>query len=386
MAQESKQARIAIVGAGIGGLTAATTLARAGFAVDVYEQAARFARVGAGIQMLPNAMKALRRLGLEEHLRDIAFAPISHLDRDWDSGAVTNDMPMPEDRFGAPYLCLHRADLHAALAQLVPEERVHLGKKLVDLQPSSNGVQLQFADGTRANADAVVAADGIHSLIRERMLGPDSPIHRGRVAYRAVFPAALLNGKDLGPSRTKWWGPDRHIVIYYTTRKRDEVYFVTSVPEPVDWLTPESWSAKGDMVELRSKYVGFHEDVVAVLEACPDCHKWAILERDPLPRWSDGRTVLIGDACHPMTPYMAQGGATSIEDAVVLARSLAESSSFETAFALYEAHRKPRTSRIQAISSANTWLRHHEPDTSWLYGYDPWEVKLEPGAVPTPVS
>jgi salicylate hydroxylase/6-hydroxynicotinate 3-monooxygenase len=372
--------QIAIVGAGIGGLTAASTLASAGFQLDVYEQAPRFARVGAGIQMLPNAMKALRRLGLEPHLRKIAFAPVSHLDRDWDTGVVTNDMPMPEERFGAPYLCLHRAELHAALADLVPTQRVHLGKRLIDLEAHGDQVQLDFADGSHALADAVIGADGIHSLIRERMLGPDQPIHRGRVAYRATFPAALLNGMDLGPSRTKWWGPDRHIVIYYTSRSRDEVYFVTSVPEPVDWMTPESWSATGDMDELRAAYVGFHDDVQAVLSACPACHKWAILERDPLPRWSDGRVVLIGDACHPMTPYMAQGGATAIEDAVVLARCLQEAGSFESGFASFEAHRKPRTSKIQSISSANTWLRHHEPDTSWLYAYDPWQADLQPVA------
>ena len=133
---------------------------------------------------------------------------------------------------------------------------------------------------------------------------------------------------------------------------------MTSVPEPVEWLTRESWSAKGDVRELRAAYAGFHPDVRAVLDACPDCHKWAILEREPLARWSDGRVVLLGDACHPMTPYMAQGGATAIEDAAVLARCLAASAGEDIAgaFARYEAHRKPRTSRIQAISSANTWL------------------------------
>jgi salicylate hydroxylase/6-hydroxynicotinate 3-monooxygenase len=368
---------VAIVGAGIGGLAAANTLGRAGFDVQVYEQASQFARVGAGIQMLPNPMKALRRLGLEDHLRDIAFAPVSHLDRDWDSGAVTNDMPMPEERFGAPYLCLHRAELHRSLAEQVPEERVHLGKRLVGLEPRGARVTLAFEDGTRADADAVVGADGVHSVVRELLLGQDRPIHRGRVAYRAVFPSALLGGVDLGPSRTKWWGPDRHIVVYYTTRTHDEVYFVTSVPEPLDWLTAESWSAKGDIRELRAAYAGFHPDVQAVLAACPDCHKWAILEREPLPRWSDGRVVLIGDACHPMTPYMAQGGATAIEDAVVLARCLSGAEDFEAAFQRFEAHRKPRTSRIQAISSANTWLRTHEPKTDWLYAYDAWEVDLE---------
>jgi salicylate hydroxylase/6-hydroxynicotinate 3-monooxygenase len=234
---------------------------------------------------------------------------------------------------------------------------------------------LRFADGSRAEADAVVGADGVHSVVREILLGPDTPIHKGRIAYRAVFPASLMGGKTIRPSRTKWWGPDRHIVIYYTTAAQSEVYFVTSVPEPAEWLTPESWSAKGDVRELRKAYEGFHEEVRTVLEACPDCHKWAILEREPLPRWSEGRVVLLGDACHPMTPYMAQGAATSIEDAAILARCL-EADDVERAFQRYEAHRKPRTSRIQAISSANTWLKTGEPDTSWLYGYDAWNVPL----------
>ncbi len=145
-------------------------------------------------------------------------------------------------------------------------------------------------------------------------------------------------------------------------------------------MTRESWSAKGDVKELRKAYEGFHPDVRAVLDACPDCHKWAILEREPLPRWSEGRVVLLGDACHPMTPYMAQGGATAIEDAAILARCLAdvEGEDLSAAFERYEAHRKPRTSRIQAISSANTWMKGGNEDTSWLYGYDAWNVPLTP--------
>jgi len=137
---------------------------------------------------------------------------------------------------------------------------------------------------------------------------------------------------------------------------------------------------RGDVNELRKAYEGFHPDVRAVLEACPDCHKWAILEREPLPRWSDGRVVLLGDACHPMTPYMAQGGATAIEDAAILARCIekVDGEDIEGAFQRYEAHRKPRTSRIQAISSANTWMKGGDEDTSWLYGYDAWNVPLTP--------
>jgi 2-polyprenyl-6-methoxyphenol hydroxylase-like FAD-dependent oxidoreductase len=375
---------IAIVGAGMGGLAAAATLRRAGFDVQVYEQASRFARIGAGIQMMPNSMKVLRGIGIEERLRKTSFPPYSHLNREWDTGEVMNELPMPESLHGAPYLCMHRGDLHDALASAVPADIVHLGRKLVGLEQKAGRVYLAFADGSQASADAVIGADGVHSIVRELLLGPDTPIHRGRIAYRAVFPASLMGGKTIRPSRTKWWGPDRHIVIYYTTREMSEVYFVTSVPEPAEWLTPESWSAKGDVRELRKAYEGFHEEVRTVLEACPDCHKWAILEREPLPRWSVGRVALMGDACHPMTPYMAQGAATAIEDSAVLARCLEmDGDDVEAAFRRYEAHRKPRTSRIQAISSANTWLKTGEPDTSWLYGYDAWNVDLgDPVAAP----
>ena len=372
------QRSIAIVGAGMGGLAAAATLLRIGMKVDIYEQAARFARVGAGIQMMPNSMKVLRGIGVEDRVRESSFKPFSHLNRAWDTGRVLRELPMPEELFGAPYLCMHRADLTDALASAVPREFIHFNRKLVGLQERNRDVRLTFADGSAATADAVVGADGVHSLVRKLIVGPDEPIHKGRIAYRAVFPAARLAGRDLGPSRTKWWGEDRHIVIYYTTATRSEIYFVTSVPEPADWLTPESWSAKGDVNEVRAAYEGFHPNVRAVLAACPDCHKWAILEREPLPRWSAGRVVLLGDACHPMTPYMAQGAATAIEDAAVLARCIEafEGDDLESAFRCYEATRKPRTSRIQAISSANTWMQGGDQDSSWLYGYDAWNVPL----------
>jgi 6-hydroxynicotinate 3-monooxygenase len=371
---------IAIVGAGMGGMAAAATLSRVGFNVRLYEQATRFERIGAGIQMMPNSMKVLRGIGVEERLRQTAFEPYSHLNREWDTGRVKRELPMPESLFGAPYLCMHRADLHQALSRAVPQEMLRLRKKLVGLSESRRRITLSFADGTREHADAVIGADGVHSIVREIIIGPDIPIHKGRIAYRAIFSSALLNGQDIGPSRTKWWGIDRHIVIYYTTATRSELYFVTSVPEPAEWMTRESWSAKGDVKELREAYEGFHSDVRAVLEACPDCHKWAILEREPLSRWSEGRIVLLGDACHPMTPYMAQGAATSIEDAAILARCLEEvdGEDIEGAFRRYEAHRKPRTSRIQAISSANTWMQGGDEDTSWLYGYDAWNVPLTP--------
>src|SRR5579864_2254606 len=194
----------------MGGLTAAAILRQAGFHVQVYEQAQRFARIGAGIQMMPNSMKVLRKIGVEERMRRTAFQPFSHLNREWDTGKIMRELPMPESLFGAPYLCMHRADLHDALVSVLPREIFHLGKKLTGLEERGSGrVALSFADGTRAKADAVIGADGVHSLVRDIIVGPDEPLHKGRIAYRAVFSSALLNGFDIGRSRTKWWGVDR---------------------------------------------------------------------------------------------------------------------------------------------------------------------------------
>jgi salicylate hydroxylase/6-hydroxynicotinate 3-monooxygenase len=382
----SKKLSIAVVGAGMGGLAVAATLRRVGIEVAVYEQASQFGRIGAGIQMMPNSMKVLRGIGVEQQLRDVAFAPFSHLNRVGETGELIRELPMPESLYGAPYLCMHRADLHGALAGAVPADIVHLGKKVAGLDQKGGVVTLSFEDGSTASANAVIGADGVHSTVRDIVVGPDEPIHKGRIAYRAVFAAERMGGFDIGPSRTKWWGAGRHIVIYYTTKSKSEVYFVTSVPEEAGWLTRESWSAKGDVKELRAAYADFHPDVRRVLDACPDCHKWAILEREPLPRWSDGHVVLLGDAAHPMTPYMAQGAATSIEDAAILSRCLDEvkGDDIAGAFRRYEAHRKPRTSVVQAISSANTWMRGSGGgDTSWLYGYDAWSATLDkPAAHP----
>lgn len=367
---------VAIIGAGMGGLTAAASLARAGIEVNVYEQAEKFTRIGSGIQMSPNAMKVLRAIGLEDRLRDIAFRPRHQLSRDWDTGHINLDYPFGdtvEERYGAPYLLMHRGDLHALLASVVPDDRIHRGRKLVGLDHLENGARLTFGDGTTVEADAVIGADGVHSFVRERLFGPQRPTYSGRVAYRTTFPAALL--KEPIDDCTKWWGVDRHIVIYYTTRAKDEVYFVTSVPEP-DW-TVESWSLKASTEELRAAFVGFHPIVTDVLAVCPEVNKWAIFERDPMERWVQNNVVLIGDACHPMTPYMAQGAATSMEDAAVLARCLegVGPDGVNAAFETFAGARMERTARIQLVSHQNVWL-HRSGNTDWVFGYDAWKAPL----------
>src|SRR6476660_2134911 len=368
---------IAIIGAGMGGLATAAALRRVGIEVAVYEQATQFARIGAGIQIGCNAMKVLRELGLEARLRAQSFYPRSWNNRDWRTGDIKFDMifgESAEQKFGAPYLLAHRGDLHAALASAVPDECIRLSHKLVGLDETTDGVRLTFANGTIATADAAVGADGVHSVARDMLFGVSPVNFTGRIAYRTTYPAALLGGEKIDDC-TKWWGEDRHIVIYYVKPDRSEIYLVTSQPEPEFRI--ESWSAKGDVRELRRAFDGFDRQVEQVLAACPDVHKWAIVDRNSLDRWAEGNVTLLGDACHPMTPYMAQGAAMAIEDAAVLSRCLegAGRDGVADAFRRFEATRKDRTARIQQTSRANTWLKERT-DTDWVYGYDAWTVPL----------
>jgi salicylate hydroxylase/6-hydroxynicotinate 3-monooxygenase len=372
-----KELEIAIVGAGIGGLTAAAALLRVGVRVQVYEQASAFARVGAGIQQSPNAVRLLRELGLEPQLRRLAFYPMYWRNRDSKTGTLTHHYslgPEAEERFGAPYLLLHRGDLHAAIASIVPRQLIHLNQRLVGFESLKDGVTLSFANGAHRTADVLIGADGVHSLIREILFGPETPRFTGRVAYRTTFPTGHLHALDIDDN-TKWWGADRHIVVYFVKPNREEIYFVTSTPEPQ--FEVESWTSHGDIKTLRTAYEDFHPQVRAVLAACQRVHKWAIVERDPLPRWGEGRIVLLGDACHPMTPYMAQGAAMALEDAAVLSRCLQgiEPDCIPAALRRYELTRKERASRVQLTSRKNTWMRQ-STDGDWVYGYDAWRVPL----------
>ena len=368
---------VAVIGAGIGGLAVSAALRGAGVETTIYEQAPRFARVGAGIQMSPNAVRVLDGIGVGMRIREVAFVPPCWRNRDHDTGTMSNEHPLGEHataRYEVPYLLMHRGDLHAALHHAIPDRSIRYGHRLTGLDQSDLAVTLRFANGETARADAVIAVDGVHSTVRDWMLGTEAPRFTGNAAYRATFSASRLNGRVLDDC-VKWWGPDRHIVIYFVTGSRDEIYFTTSHPEP-GWRV-ESWSAKGDLREMRDAFAGFHEDVRAVLGACPDVHKWALFERDPLPRWSEGRVTLMGDACHPMTPYMAQGAASALEDAAVLSRCLAPGGTedFMEAFRRFEAARKPRTTRIQAMSHRNEFMRRRT-DPDWVYGYDAWFVAL----------
>lgn len=369
---------VAVIGAGLGGLAAAATLRRAGYRPAVFEQARAFARVGAGINVSPNATKVLRGLGIEGRLLESCHQPEAWVNRKSDSGELISEIPLggqAEEKYGAKFLQMHRADLHGALASIVPDEDVHLGKRLVELTERDDAVGLRFEDGTEVDAGLVVGADGIHSRVRQSLFGEQPLRFTGRVAFRGVIDAASMRGVRMAPF-TKWWGPDRHIVIYHITTAGD-TYYVTSVPDD-EWRL-ESWTARGSVEELQDWFADFHPEVRLVLAQCTETHQWALYDRQPLESWHRGRVVMLGDATHPMTPYLAQGAAMAMEDAVVLSRALEEHGrDHPAAFESFQNSRWGRTSEVQSQSGANAFGLT-DSDPSWLYGYDAWQAPLTDG-------
>jgi 6-hydroxynicotinate 3-monooxygenase len=375
----NRTARIAVIGAGLGGMTVAGLLQRHGFPVNVYEQAPAFSRIGAGIHLSSNVMLVMRRLGIERTLSDIALHPDAFVSRQWDTGEVLFELPFDpasEARYGAAYINVHRGDLHSVLESALVPATIAFGKKLSHIDSSSSAVRLFFEDGSQAEADLVIGADGLNSKVRDHLLGPEKPHYTGHIAHRAIFRATLLNGLPIRAC-TKWWGPGHHILVYYMTQAREEVYIVTSAPQQ-EWTSSAAF-VPCDRGELVATFDGYHAELRQVVKAATEITKWPIFDREPVERWSGDRIVLLGDACHPMRPYMAAGAAMAIEDAGILARCIAEIGSADAgeSFAWYEANRKPRVRKVQQISMVNTWLRT-PVDPEWFFRYDACVVPLEP--------
>lgn len=370
--------KIAIVGGGIGGLTAAIAALRAGFDVKVFEQAPGFARVGADINLTPNAVVALDGLDLGEELRAKAARPTHRISRMWDTGEETSRLAMSdeaEQKYGSPQLTLHRADLMNALEQAVPEGVMHFSSKLASLEQDDEGVTLAFEDGSTETFDAVIGADGIHSAVRKSLFGEESPRFTGVVAFRAVVPAAALEGQpDLG-AFTKWWGNDPFTQIVTFPLNRGEDIFIFATIHQDSW-TEESWTTPGSADELRELYAHFHPEARNLLGACTEVLKSALYEREPMPSWAVGKVTLMGDAAHPMLPFMAQGAGQAVEDAIVLVRNMeASRDDLPAAFRNFQDMRKERTAKIQLGSRGNEWLKRGG-DADWLYGYNVWTAPL----------
>ncbi|SEG87220.1 FAD-dependent monooxygenase [Marinobacterium lutimaris] len=375
-----KQKKIAIVGAGLGGAAAAALLQEAGFNVTVYEQSEEFSRLGAGIHVGPNVMKIFRKIGLEQKLSDMASHPDFWFSRDGETGDYMSRIPLGDyalKEYGAPYITIHRGDMHATQIDHLKPGTVQFGKKLSGVEDSGDDVLLSFEDGTTARADIVVGADGINSKIREVLLGPEDPTYSGWVAHRALITGEALAKHNLSfEDCVKWWSEDRHMMVYYTTGKKDEYYYVTGVPQ--EKLEFEGSFIDSSREEMFEAFKGYHPVVQALIESTESVTKWPLKNRNPLPVWSEGRLVLLGDACHPMKPHMAQGACMAIEDAAMLTRCLQETGidDYATAFKLYENNRKERATRVQSVSNANTFLRDQE-DPAWVYGYDLYAQDLK---------
>jgi 6-hydroxynicotinate 3-monooxygenase len=368
--------RIAVVGAGLGGATAAALLQREGFEVRLYEQARAFERIGAGIHVSANVMKVLRHLDAEHRLSRIGNHPDMFTSRKWDNGEVLFELPLGdegEQNYGASYITVHRNDLHAAILEKVRPGTIEFGKRLIDVKLDRAIAHLSFSDGSVADADLVVGADGVNSILREAVAGPSKSRFVGAVAHRAIYPSSLLEGMELR-NCTKWWGPNSHILIYYIERSRNEIYLVTSAKG--EWHSKAAWEVCPREEVLRA-FDGFHPEVRKVIETAPELTKWPVLDIKPIDKWSDRNLVLLGDACHAMTPYMASGAAMAIEDAAVLVRCLLQSEDHTAAFGLYETNRMPRVGKVQKISAENSFLRY-PTDPTWVFGYDAVTVPLEP--------
>jgi salicylate hydroxylase len=336
-----------VVGAGLGGLTAAIALRQRGFDVTVYEQAQALGEIGAGIQLSPNATRVLIALGLDRAFEAIAFEPERHVVRNWKSGSLVSATPMRgvfRRQYGAGYFGAHRADFHSVLQQAVPANCIRLDARATGVLQHRDGVTLSFADGSTAEADIVIGADGIRSAVRESLFGPDAPRFTGHVVWRGLVPAAALPKDLIAPDMTAWFGP-KGTIVYYYVRRGEIVNWIAHYED--DWRE-ESWSVESDWREAARAYAGWHPTLATLFEHTERCYKWALYDRDPLPRWTQGRVTLLVDAAHPMLPYLAQGAAQAIEDGYVLADVLAaHRDDMPAALIAYEQARLPRTARIQ---------------------------------------
>jgi 6-hydroxynicotinate 3-monooxygenase len=372
-----RKARIAIIGAGLGGMTVAGFLQRAGFNVKVYEQAPAFSRIGAGIILSANAMKVLRRLDIEPLVLERGIKAQCYISRAWDTGATMYEIHFDagsEARFGGPYLNIHRGDLHAVLEKGVAPGSIAFNHRLLTVDEIGDAMRLVFEDGGSVDADIVIGADGINSKVREYLLGSEPPRFVGSVALRAIFPADALRGMKI-PDCTKWWDHDRHALVYFLTHRRDEVYVIGVTPRG-DWDSQAAFLPSSRR-ELIGSFANFHPELQRVLQVTSDVTMWPIFDRERNDRWSGGRIVLLGDACHPMRPFMAAGGAMAIEDGAILSRCLAQFDDPAEAFRWYEATRIDRVGEVQRISIENSWMRG-PTETDWFYCYDACIAPLTP--------
>jgi salicylate hydroxylase len=389
--------RIAVIGGGIGGLTAALSLRQAGFEAHIYEQAPALTHIGGGINMGPNAARVLIRLGLGEGLLREGVRPRSTHQRRWDDGRTLQRAPLNpqcEELYGAPHVTIHRADLLDVISSGLPPEHIHLAHRLLGFSDKGDHVEAWFDNGARIEADILVGADGIHSAVRAILFGDEAPKFAGCVAYRGLVPVERLADLELELGSQSWVGPGGHLVHYFVSR--GELLNFVGWTEHDEW-NREDWTDRATVERALAAFEGWHPQIRRIIGAADECFIWALFDRDPLPRWSRGRVTLLGDSCHPMYPFMGQGAAQAIEDGAALAACLRAAGDADPAGTLrdYERIRLPRVMLLQAMSRANK-IRFHMPDglaqrardtewakagdrgphaLRWLYEHDPTAIE-----------
>lgn len=345
-----RKTRIAVIGGGIGGCTAAHALLQKGFDVHVYEAQPELKEIGAGVALGPNAMKALRSLGLEQAVRDVGYQGEYQYLLSWKTGRVISKTPRAdaEKRFGAAGCTIHRADLLDVLSARLPSDRLHLGARGAEADTHGDVAWARLRDGTEIEADAIVGADGIHSAVRASLFGADAPRFTGKICYRSVIPVNDVPGLPIQDGT--WLGPHGAIVIYRV--RRGELINVVAHHDD-DSYKHESWITECDRQEPIQRYGKWHESLKRLFSASQVWYKWALYDRDPIPQWTRGRVTVLGDAAHPMLPYLGQGACQAMEDGCVLAMALeAMPDDVPGALQLYERSRRPRASQVVLAARA----------------------------------
>jgi 2-polyprenyl-6-methoxyphenol hydroxylase-like FAD-dependent oxidoreductase len=376
--------RIVVVGGGIGGLTAALALRARGLNATVFEQAEVLREIGAGVSIHPNAARLLKRIGLDDQLRKIG-SPISGITlRTSQGNAITTPAGPATPAFGDQGYNVHRADFLNLLFAALPKGTVALGHRCIQLREDGGRVHLSFANGTSADADVVIGADGIRSVVQRGIGLHSRPTSEGIMAYRGLIPAERLAWADDLKDPALWLGSGRSFLLYPVAGGRliNMVAFV-----PTDTESEESWSAPGDLKALAREYAGWDKPVQDTINSLDETFRWGIYDRAPLPYWSTSRITLMGDAAHPMVPHVGQGAGQSIEDAITLAVLLEGCTAVDVAgrLKLYEALRLARTGRVQALARAAGKLyrsEHENPSKKaerlrewmaqgkWVYEHD----------------
>jgi salicylate hydroxylase len=388
----AKARRVAIVGAGLGGLAAAIALRRQGFEVQVYEQASELAEFGAGINISPNSVKVFEAVGLADKLHAVGSEPIGLTWRNWTSGEINNCLPFVdfEKRYGSRYYVVHRSDLHRLLSEAVPQASIALGKRCTAVESRNGTAGLSFKDGTSAEADVVVGCDGIRSAVRACVFGGEGPHYAGTMCWRALAPSSALP-KDYHDRYVNQWSGEGGFVISYYVRQGEFINFVAVRQQP-GW-TEQSWSVPSSVDEMMAAFPNAGDKLRTMMSKATSCSKWGQFTGEHAPQWTKGRATLLGDSAHAMLATFGQGANMAFEDAYVLGQWLkAEADQPDAALAGYEAVRKPRATRVQQLSRTEVrfkrihtnwdrlrreavFLTRHGSTTGgvyrWIFGYDP---------------